>query len=167
MCQDCNIPQSHGDDHHFSCQFVDAEPTWKVVHECIPIINEHEHGTVADARQKLSAISQLPIWSPLYDCDFCGCHRGIFGSCSFEHLHAWQAGKIKNGMRLLFLLGDLPTSFMKWYITHPTHRGDWPQVTKMTDSQLYINKPKFEAIFRFLTMYACQQSDHEVPFTPF
>ena len=109
----------------------------------------------------------MPIWSPLYNCDFCGCPHGIFGSCPFEHLHAWQAGIMKDGMRLLFLLGDLPTSFMKWYKTNPSHRGVCPPATKMMDSQLYINKLKFEAIFYFLTMYACQQSDHEVPRTPF
>ena len=86
------------------------------------------------------------IWSPLYNWNFCGCWHGIFGSCPFEHLHAWQARIMKDGMRLLFLLGDLPSSFIKWY---KTQRGDWPPVTKMTDSQLYINKPKFEATLSF------------------
>jgi hypothetical protein len=37
----------------------------------------------------------------------------------------------------------------------------------MFDSQLYINKPKSEAIFKFLSLYARQQSDREVPCTPF
>jgi hypothetical protein len=164
MCRDCNIPQCDGDDPHYPCQFVDAEPIKTALRECIPIINREERGNVANARERLSGISQLPIWSPLYNCDFCGCRHGIFGSCPFEHLHAWQSGIMKDGMRLLFLLGDLPSSFIKWY---KTRRGDRPPVTKMTDSQLYINKPKFEAIFRFLTMYARRQSDREVPRTPF
>ena len=65
--------QSHGDDPHYCCQFVDAKLIKMVVHECIPIINEHECGTVANARQRLSAISQLPIFVPIvlnkYYCD--------------------------------------------------------------------------------------------------
>jgi hypothetical protein len=115
MCRDCNIPQCDGDDPHYPCQFVDAEPIKTALRECIPIINREERGNVANARERLSGISQLPIWSPLYNCDFCGCRHGIFGSCPFEHLHAWQSGIMKDGMRLLFLLGDLPSSFIKWY----------------------------------------------------
>ena len=167
MCRDCNIPQCDGDDPQYLCQFVDAESIKMSLHECIPIINGDAPGNVANAREQLSGISQLPIWSPLYNCDFCGCPRGIFGSCPFEHLHAWQAGMMKDGMRLLFFLGDLPKGFMKWYNTTPSRRGVCPPATKMTDSQLYINKPKFKAIFHFLTMYACRQSDREVPRMPF
>ena len=73
---------------------------------------------------------------------------------------------MKDGMKKLFLLGDLLNNFMRWYNADPSWRGNWRQV-KMSDSQLYINKSKFEAIFQFLTMYAYQQSDHEVPHTPF
>jgi hypothetical protein len=97
----------------FPCEFVEVDEIKHVVHECIPLLDERERGTVAQAQNRLSAISQLPIWSPFFDFDFCGCLHGIFWSCPIERLHAWQTGIMKGGMQKLFLLGDLPSNFMR------------------------------------------------------
>ena len=137
-----------------------------MVSECIPLLNARVRGTVGEAQSRLSAISQLPVWSAFFDFDFCGCPHGIFGSCPFERLHAWQSGLMKNAMEKLFLLSDLPAIFMEWYDSEDASAISRPRVN-ITDSQLYINKAKFEAIFRYLTMYSRRQSDREVPRTPF
>jgi hypothetical protein len=73
---------------------------------------------------------------------------------------------MKNAMEKLFLLSDLPDIFMEWYDSEDASAISRPRVN-ITDSQLYINKAKFEAIFRYLTMYSRRQSDREVPRTPF
>lgn len=168
MCRDCDIPQSFGDDPHKACEFVKVDEIKQEVRECIPLLDLRARGSVKEAQNRLSAISQLPVWSPFFDFDFCGCVHGIFGSCPFERLHAWQTGIMKDGMQKLFLLGDLPTNFVRWYNSNdastPSAR---PQCEKLTESKLYIDKAKFEAIFRYLTMYARRQSDREVPRTPF
>jgi hypothetical protein len=170
MCRDCNIPQRFGDDPHKSCEFVKVDDIKLEVRECIPLLKTRSRGTVGDAENRLSAISQAPVWPSFFDFDFCGCDHGIFGSCPFERLHAWHTGIMKDGMEKLFLLGDLSTNFVRWYkknqqdaSSRSAHRPN----EKLTESQLYINKPKFEAIFRYLTMFARRQSDREVPRTPF
>ena len=112
MCRDCDIPQSLGDDPREECNFVNVSEIKNVVSECIPLLNARVRGTVGEAQSRLSAISQLPVWSAFFDFDFCGCPHGIFGSCPFEHLHAWQSGLMKNAMEKLFLLSDLPDIFM-------------------------------------------------------
>jgi hypothetical protein len=73
---------------------------------------------------------------------------------------------MKDAMKKLFLLSDLPPTFLAWYNNPNALPSSRPKVN-ITDSKLYINKPKFEAIFRYLSMNAQQQSDREVPQTPF
>ena len=53
---------------------------------------------------------------------------------------------MKNAMEKLFLLSELPASFLEWYENEDALASARPRVN-ITDSQLYINKPKFEAIF--------------------
>ena len=166
MCRDCDISQSLGDNPLNECNFVNVDEIKDVVSECMPLLEARVRGTVGDAQSRLSAISQLPVWSAFFDFDFCGCPHGIFGSCPFERLHAWQTGLMKNAMEKLFLLSDLPDIFLNWYYDDNSVASSRPRVN-ITDSQLYINKPKFEAIFRYLTMYSRRQSDREVPRTPF
>jgi hypothetical protein len=166
MCRDCDIPQSLGDNPCKECHFVNVADIKHEVSECMPLLDLRVRGTVGQAQSRLSAISQLPVWSAFFDFDFCGCPHGIFGSCPFERLHAWQTGIMKNAMEKLFLLSDLPDSFLEWYDDEDALASNRPRVN-ITDSQLYINKPKFEAIFRYLTMYSRQQSDREVPRTQF
>ena len=60
---------------------------------------------------------------------------------------------MKNAMEKLFLLSNLPAIFMEWYDSEDASAISRPRVN-ITDSQLYINKAKFEAIFRYLTMYS-------------
>jgi hypothetical protein len=153
MCHDCDISQSLGDNPLNECNFVNVDEIKDVVSECMPLLEARVRGTVGDAQSRLSAISQLPVWSAFFDFDFCGCPHGIFGSCPFERLHAWQTGLMKNAMEKLFLLSDLPDIFLNWYYDDNSVASSRPRVN-ITDSQLYINKPKFEAIFRYLTMYS-------------
>ena len=166
LSRDCNIPQSLGDDPNYVCQFVSVEDIKREVNVCIPILETRTRGTVTDARKRLASISQLPVWSAFFDFDFCDCPHGIFGSCPFERLHAWQTGIMKDAMKNLFLMSELPTNFVDWYNDEDASADDRPKIT-VTDSQLYINASKFEAIFRCLTMYSRRQSDREVPRTPF
>ena len=153
MCRDCDIPQSLGDNPLKECHFVNVADIKHEVSECMPLLDARVRGTVGEAQSRLSAISQLPVWSAFFDFDFCGCPHGIFGSCPFERLHAWQTGIMKNAMEKLFLLSELPASFLEWYENEDALASARPRVN-ITDSQLYINKPKFEAIFRYLTMYS-------------
>ena len=115
MCRDCDIAQCDGNDPHKSCQFVNVDLIKREVGECIPLLATHAHGTVGPAETRLQAISQLPVWSPFFDFDFCGCPHGVFGSCPFERLHAWQTGIMKDAMHKLFMLCDLPSNFLRWY----------------------------------------------------
>jgi hypothetical protein len=58
-------------------------------------------------------------------------------------------------MQKLFLLGTLSPNYVRWY--HSTDASSTvraPPQVKLKDAQLYINKSKFEVIFRYLTMYA-------------
>jgi hypothetical protein len=73
---------------------------------------------------------------------------------------------MKDAMNKLFLTAKLPEKFLAWYNDDNALASVQPKIT-ITESQLYINKPKFEAIFHFLTLYSRQQSDREVPQTPF
>ena len=166
MSRDCDIPQSLGDNPDHECHFVDVEHIKLEVQECIPILQHRYKGTVKAAQNRLSSISQLPVWSALFDFDFCNCPHGIFGSCPFERLHAWQTGTMKDAMKYLFLMSDLPQSFLSWYRSRNPLPHARPNVN-ITESQFYIKKSKFEQIFRFLTMYSRRQSDREVPRTPF
>jgi hypothetical protein len=105
--------------------------------------------------------------SAFFDFDYCGDPQGIFGSCPFERLHAWLSGTMKDGMRYLFLLCKLPNDFQEWF-HDPDRTNDTPKPTLTIENRDYlINKAKFEAIFRFLTMCSRRQSDREVPRTPF
>jgi hypothetical protein len=156
-----------GDDPYFDCQFVDCEFIKREVKECAPILEARNRGTVREAQDRLSLISQLPVWSAFYDFDFCGCPHGIFGSCPFERLHAWQTGIMKDAMKTLFIMSDLPRNFLDWYNDDRAIATSTRPKVSVTDSHLYINKPRFEAIFRVLTMYSRRQSDREVPRTPF
>jgi hypothetical protein len=166
MSRDCNIPQSLGDDPYQECQFVNVEDIKQEVRECAPLLEARVRGTVAEAANRLASISQLPVWSAFFDFDFCGCQHGIFGSCPFERLHAWQTGIMKDAMKKLFLMAKLPETFLAWYNDENALASARPKVT-ITESQLYIKKSKSEAIFRFLTLYSRRQSDREVPRTPF
>lgn len=74
---------------------------------------------------------------------------------------------MKDGMQKLFLLGDVPTNVVRWYNNQDASSRHARPQEKLTESQLYISKPQFEAIFRHLTMYSRRQSDREVPRTPF
>jgi hypothetical protein len=74
---------------------------------------------------------------------------------------------MKDAMHKLFMLCDLPINFLRWYNNKQAQDSGFPPSVNITDCQLYINKPKFEVIFRCLTMYAWHQSDQEVPRTPF
>jgi hypothetical protein len=166
MSRDCDIPQSLGDNPAHECHFVDVQHIKHEVQECIPILQLRTKGTVQAAQNRLSSISQLPVWSALFDFDFCNCPHGIFGSCPFERLHAWQTGTMKDAMKYLFLMSDLPQSFLLWYRSRKSLPRGRPNIN-ITESQFYIKKSKFEEIFRFLTMYSRRQSDREVPRTPF
>jgi hypothetical protein len=73
---------------------------------------------------------------------------------------------MKDAMKKLFLMAKLPETFLAWYNDENVLASARPKVT-ITESQWYIKKSKFEAIFRFLTLYSRRQSDREVPRTPF
>jgi hypothetical protein len=166
MSRDCNIPQSLGDNPNAQCEFIRMEDIKDVVRECTLILTERRRGQVGLAEKRLAKISQLPVWSTMFDFDFCGCPHGVFASCPFERLHAWQTGIMKDAMKNLFLMSDLPQNFLSWYNDRDATPSSRPNVN-ITDSQLFINKPKFEAVFRYLTMCSRRQSDREVPRTPF
>jgi hypothetical protein len=166
VSRDCNLPQSKSDDVDANCQFVIMNDIKSVVKDQIEVLNARPKRNIGEARAKLQAISQLPIMSAFFDFDYCGDPHGIFGSCPFEHLHAWLSGIMKDGMRYLFLLCDLPQDFIDWCCDEDRTHSSKPQLT-ITDSDYQINKAKFEAIFRFLTMCSRRQSDRSVPRTPF
>jgi len=166
MSRDCNIPQSLGDNPNAQCEFIRMEDIKDEVRECTLILTERRRGQVGLAEKRLAKISQLPVWSTMFDFDFCGCPHGVFASCPFERLHAWQTGIMKDAMKNLFLMSDLPQNFLSWYNDRDATPSSRPNVN-ITDSQLFINKPKFEAVFRYLTMCSRRQSDREVPRTPF
>ena len=73
---------------------------------------------------------------------------------------------MKDGMRYLFLLCDMPQDFIDWCNDEDRTESSKPKIS-ITDSDYHINKAKFEAIFRFLTMCSRRQSDRSVPRTPF
>jgi hypothetical protein len=89
------------------------------------------------------------VLSTFFDFDFCGCLHGIFGSCPFKCLHAWQTGIMKDAMNNLFLLSNLPPTFIEWCNNKNALPSSCPKVN-ITESKLYNNKPKFEAIFATL-----------------
>ena len=66
MCRDCDIQQCDTEDPHYPCQFVNAKPIKTALLECILIINGQECGNVANAREQLSGISQLPGTNIMY-----------------------------------------------------------------------------------------------------
>jgi hypothetical protein len=153
MSRDCNIPLSLGDNPHTECDFVNVEEIKNEVRECTAILTERQWGTVGSTEERLANISQLPVWSTFFNFDFCGCPHGVFASCPFERLHAWQTGIMKDAMKKLFLMSDLPSNFLAWYNDRNASCHARSRV-HITDSQFYINKPKFEAIFWYLTMYS-------------
>jgi hypothetical protein len=130
------------------------------------VLNTIPKRNVGIARAKLQEISQVPVMSAFFDFDYCGDPHGIFGSCPFERLHAWLSGTMKDGMRYLFLLCDMPQDFIDWCDNEDRTDSTKPKPS-ITDSDYHINKAKFEAIFRFLTMCSRRQSDRSVPRTPF
>jgi hypothetical protein len=73
---------------------------------------------------------------------------------------------MKDGMRYLFLLCQLPQDFQDWFDDPGRTEKTRPKFT-IENKDYQINKAKFEAIFRFLTMCSRRQSDREVPRTPF
>jgi hypothetical protein len=137
-----------------------------IVSEQVEVLNARPKRNVGVARAKLQEISQVPVMSAFFDFDYCGDPHGIFGSCPFERLHAWLSGIMRDGMRYLFLLCDMPQDFIDWCNDEDRTESSKPKIT-ITDSDYHINKAKFEAIFRFLTMCSRRQSDRSVPRTPF
>jgi hypothetical protein len=73
---------------------------------------------------------------------------------------------MRDGMRYLFLMCDLPEHFMDWCQDEDRIESNRPYLS-ITDADYDINKAKFEAIFRFLTLCSRRQSDRSVPRTPF
>jgi hypothetical protein len=136
------------------------------VEEQIDVLNARPRRNIGEARAKLQEISQVPVMSAFFDFDYCGDPHGIFGSCPFERLHAWLSGIMKDGMRYLFLMCDLPEDFISWCGDENRTECNKPRIS-ITDADYHINKAKFEAIFRFLTMCSRRQSDRSVPPTPF
>jgi hypothetical protein len=166
VSRDCNLPQSQADDVNANCQFVIMEEIKTIVMEQIDVLNARPRRNIGAARAKLQEISQYPVLSAFFDFDYCGDPHGIFGSCPFERLHAWLSGIMRDGMRYLFLMCDLPQDFMDWCQDEDRMESNRPHIS-ITDADYHINKAKFEAIFRFLTMCSRRQSDHSVPRTPF
>jgi hypothetical protein len=166
VSRDCDLSQSKSDDVDANCDFVNMNDIKAIVSEQIAVLNEHPRRNIGEARKKLQAISQVPVMSAFFDFDFCGDPHGIFGCCPFERLHAWLSGIMKDGMRYLFLLCDLDNDFIDWCNDDDRSLSTKPKIT-ITDSDYHINKAKFEAIFRFLTMSSRRQSDRSVPRTPF
>jgi hypothetical protein len=137
-----------------------------IVKEQIDVLNAIPKCNIGVAHDKLREISQVCVMSAFFDFDYCGDPYDIFGSCPFEWLHAWLSGTMKDGMRYLFLICQLPQEFQDWCDDPDCTEKTRPKFTiKSKDYQ--INKAKFEAIFRFLTMCSRHQSDWEVPRTPF
>jgi hypothetical protein len=60
----------------------------------------------------------------------------------------------------------LPKDFQEWF-NDPYHTVNTKPKFTIENKDYLINKAKFEAIFRFLTMCSRRQSDREVPRTPF
>ena len=167
VSRDCNLKQDRCDDVDASCQFVNIEEIRVKVMQAMDLLNSpNRRGSKKQAHDLLKSISQLPVLSAFYDFDFCGDRHGIFGSCPFERLHAWLLGIMKDGMRYLFNLCDLPKDFIAWCNNQERKASNRPEL-KVTEKHYYISKAKFEAIFRFLTMCSRRQSDREVPRTPF
>ena len=166
VSRDCNLPQSKSDDVDADCQFVIMEDIKAIVSEQVEVLNARPKRNVGVARAKLQEISQVPVMSAFFDFDYCGDPHGIFGSCPFERLHAWLSGIMRDGMRYLFLLCDMPQDFIDWCNDEDRTESSKPKIS-ITDSDYHINKAKFEAIFRFLTMCSRRQSDRSVPRTPF
>jgi hypothetical protein len=73
-----------------------------IVKEQMDVLNAIPKRNIGVAREKLQAISQVPVMSAFFDFDYCGDPHGIFGSCPFERLHAWLSGTMKDGMQYLF-----------------------------------------------------------------
>jgi hypothetical protein len=90
------------------------EDIMAIVSEQVEVLNALPRRNVGLARAKLQEISQVPVMSAFFDFDYCGDPHGIFGSCPFERLHAWLSGIMKDGMRYLFLLCDMPQDFIDW-----------------------------------------------------
>jgi hypothetical protein len=166
VSRDCDLPQSKADDVDALCHFVNMVEIKEIVNEQIEVLKARPRRNVGMARAKLQEISQVPVMSAFFDFDYCGDPHGIFGSCPFERLHAWLSGIMKDGMRYLFLMCDLPEDFVDWCKDEYRTESNKPRIS-ITDGDYHINKAKFEAIFRFLTMCSRRQSDRSVPRTPF
>jgi hypothetical protein len=138
----------------------------QIVKDQIDVLNEIPRRDITIARQNLQSISQVPVMPAFFDFDYCGDPHGIFGSCPFKRLHAWLSRTMKDGMRYLFLLSKLPQDFQEWF-HDPDHTENTRPKFTIENKDYQINKAKFEAIFRFLTMCSHCQSDREVPCTPF
>ena len=93
---------------------VEMEQIKAIVKEQINVLNAIPKRNISVARDKLREISQVPVMSAFFDFNYCGNPHGIFGSCSFERLHAWLSGTMKDRMRYLFLLCQLPQDFQDW-----------------------------------------------------
>lgn len=77
-------------------------------------------------------------------------------------------GLMKDGMEKLFLMLKLPEGFVNWYFEGmPDNDARGKMKFTVTDSDLHIDKAKFEGIFCFLTMCARRQSDQQMPRMPF
>jgi hypothetical protein len=145
---------------------VEMEQIKAIVKEQIDVLNAIPKSNIGVARDTLWQISQVPVMSVFFDFDYCGDPHGIFGRCPFERLHAWLPGTMKDTMRYLFLLCQLPQDFQDWRNDPDRTEKTRPKFTiKTKDYQ--INKAKFAAIFPFLTMCSRHQSNREVPHTPF
>jgi hypothetical protein len=166
VSRDCDLPQSKCDDPDAACDMVEMEQIKAIVKEQIDVLNAVPKRNIGVARDKLRQISQVPVMSAFFDFDYCGDPHGIFGSCPFERLHAWLSGTMKDAMRYLFLLCQLPQDFQDWCDDPDRTETTRPKFT-IENKDYQINKAKFEAIFRFLTMCSRRQSDREVPRTPF
>jgi hypothetical protein len=145
---------------------VEMEQIKAIVKEQIDVLNAISKRNIGVAHDKLWHISQVPVMSAFFDFDYCGDPHCIFGSCPFERLHAWLSRTMKDALCYLFLLCQLPQDFKDWCDDPDRAEKTRPKFTfKNKDYQ--INKAKFEAIFRFLTMCTHRQSNREVPHTPF
>jgi hypothetical protein len=166
VSRDCNLPQSKCDDPDATWNMVEMEQIKAIVKEQIDVLNAIPKRNIGVARDKLREISQVPVMSAFLDFDYCGDLHGIFGSCPFERLHAWLSRTMKDGMRYPFLRCQLPQDFQDLF-DDPDHIEKTRPKSTIKNKDYQINKAKFEAVFRFLTMCSCHQSDREVPRTPF
>jgi peptide subunit release factor RF-3 len=76
----------------------------EIIDRCSAAIRREEHGTVNNAREDLTSVSKIGVVSAFREFSFGNNLMGIYGSISFDILHAWLLGLMEYMLEGVYLM---------------------------------------------------------------